>query len=74
MKLRTVRRAAQRVNIRNVGVENAVSAKKVEWNRSVLHGFTHMEGAILYMRLPRGLVLAGYELGVWMESGSWCYS
>ena len=68
MKLRTLRRAAQRVNMRNVGVENASSAKKVEWNRSVLDGFTHMEGAILYMQLLRGLVLAGYEVGVWMES------
>ena len=64
MKLRTVRRAAQRVNMRNVGVENASSAKKVGWNRSVLHRLAHMEGAILYTLMLRGLVLSGYELGV----------
>lgn len=64
MKLKTVRRAAQRVNTCNVRVEMAISAKKAEWNRSVLYELTHMEGAILYTHTLRGLVLAGYELGV----------
>ena len=42
----TVRRAAQRVNIRNLRVESAMFAKKkTGWNRSVLHGLAYMEEA-----------------------------
>jgi hypothetical protein len=41
-----------------------ISAKKAEWDRSVLYELTHMEGAILYTLMLRGLVLSGYELGV----------
>lgn len=64
MKLKAVRRAAQRVNTCNVRIEKVMSAKKIEWNRPVLHGLAHIQGAILYMQTLRGLVLADYEVSV----------
>ena len=64
MKPKAVRRAAQRVNSCNLGVENAMTAKKAEWKASVLHGRAHMQRATLYMQMLRGLVLAAYEVGV----------
>lgn len=64
MKPRAVRRAAQHVNICDLRVEKAMFAKKAEWNRSVLHGLACIQGAVLYMRTLRGLVLADYEVGV----------
>ena len=60
----TVRRAAQRINICNLKVESAMFAKKTERNRSVLHGLAYIQGAVLYMRTLRGLVLPDYEVGV----------
>jgi len=42
MKLKTVRRAVQRVETRTVGVESAISAKNIENELSVLHGLGHI--------------------------------
>jgi len=64
MKLRTVRRAVQRVNIRLEGVERVICAENVGDDRSVPHELAYTEGAILYIHMLRGLVLAHCELGV----------